>query len=211
MRSRHAPYTRPRPRLPPMALSHENIRQRDTKHTAVHALYCSMCLAVLRIPTCAPTELPATSPKRTLPMPTRAGTKPNNRKPPRLRGPPWPSSSFRLMRDRTPSLMASLWASSSSSSSRTHHHHACHAFLASRHVPTSRRARRRPPYHASNTSNARRPVWSFGHLVIWSSFSRAVGPRRTCRCIHRQIRLRGDWRERGAATGRHAAAAPFPP
>jgi len=123
----------------------------------------------------------ATTPKRTLPMP----------KPPRLRGPLRPSSSFRLMRDRTPSLMASLWASPSSSFSRTHHHHACHAFLASRHVPTSRRARRRPPYHASNTSNARRPVWSFGHLVIWSSFSRAVGPRRTCRCIHRQVQLRG--------------------
>jgi len=167
-----------------------------------------VCLAVLRIPTCAPTELPATSPKRTLPMPTRAGTKPNNRKPPRLRGPPWPSSSFRLMRDRTPSLMASLWASSSSSSSRTHHHHACHAILASLYVPTSRRARRTMQVILSN---ARRPVWSFGHLVIWSSFSRAVGPRRTCRCIHRQIRLRGGWRGRGAATGRHAAAAPFPP
>jgi len=37
---------------------HTRTRQRDTKHTAVHALYCSMCLAVLRIPTCAPTELP---------------------------------------------------------------------------------------------------------------------------------------------------------
>ena len=108
---------------------------------------------------------------RTLPMPTRAGTKPN-RNPPRLRGPPRPSSSFRLMRDRTPSLMASLWASSSSSSSRTHHHHACHAILASLYVPTSRRAHRRPPYHASNTlqrTPARLVIWSFGHLVVFQS------------------------------------------
>ena len=171
-----------------------------TKHPPPFpALLCSVCAC------CTPdTHMcahRATTPKRTVPMP----------KPPRLRGPLRPSSSFRLMRDRTPSLMASLWASSSSSSSRTHHHHACHAILASLYVPTSRRAHRRPPYHASKTSNARRPVWSFGRLVNWLSFSRAVGPRRTCRCIHRQIRLRGDWRERGAATGRHAAAAPFPP
>jgi len=201
VRSRHAPYsyTRPRPRLPPMALSHENIRQRDTKHTAVHALYCSMCLAVLRIPTCAPTELPPPNVHCLCPNPLASAGR---------CGHPHHSASCEIVHHR-------WWH-------HCGHHHRHHSLARIIIMPAMHSSPRDMSQHPDALAAAPRTMQvippthagPFGHLVIWSFGRLSVGlwdPVAPAAVFTGRSNWEGAGWGRGAAAGRHAAIAPFPP
>jgi len=148
---------------PQCALSDTRTRQRDTKHTAVHALYCSMCLAVLRIPTCAPTELPPPNVHCLCPNPlTSAG-----RRVAILIIPPH-ARSYTIVDGIIVGIIIVIILSHASSS----------CLPCNPRLPICPNFPTRSPHHASNTlqrTPARLVIWPFGHLAIWSFGRLSVG------------------------------------